>query len=327
MLEGRPVDHVPFMPITMMFAADMIGVKYGKYAFDHDLLVEGQLRTAEEFGIDFVSCISDPGREAADCGAVLELFEDQPPALGATRSLLADKADLAKLGLPDPLGGARMYDRVLAAAALDERVGEELLVEGWVEGPCAEGADLRGLDRLMIDFFDDEDFVRDLFEFALEMALRFARAQVEAGADLIGVGDAAASLVGPRVYREFVWPYEKRLLEGLHDMGAKARLHICGNITSLLADIGKLGFDIVDLDSMVDPALAREAMGPGQVLLGNLDPVRTVRNGTPASIVRALEECHAKAGARYIVGGGCEIPRDTAHDNLRAMGEYARTHP
>ena len=29
------------------------------------------------------------------------------------------------------------------------------------------------------------------------MGLEFARAQVDAGVDLIGVGDAAASLVGP----------------------------------------------------------------------------------------------------------------------------------
>ena len=43
MLEGRPADCLPLMPITMMFAADAIGVPYGRYATDYRLLVEGQL--------------------------------------------------------------------------------------------------------------------------------------------------------------------------------------------------------------------------------------------------------------------------------------------
>ena len=44
----------------------------------------------------------------------------------------------------------------------------------------------------MVDFMDDPDFVRDVFEQVVTMALAFAKAQVEAGADLIGIGDAAA---------------------------------------------------------------------------------------------------------------------------------------
>ena len=70
MIEGRRVDHLPLMPITMMFAADQIGVKYKQYATDYRTLVEGQLRTAERFGCDQVSCISDPAREVTDLGDV-----------------------------------------------------------------------------------------------------------------------------------------------------------------------------------------------------------------------------------------------------------------
>src|ERR1019366_2922794 len=103
------------------------------------------------------------------------------------------------------------------------------MIEGWVEGPIAEGADLRGINTLMLDFFDDPAFVRDLFAFVVEMELRFAREQLRAGADVIGVGDAAASLVGPDIYNELVWPYEKKLVDGIHALGGKARLHICGN--------------------------------------------------------------------------------------------------
>ena len=67
-------------------------------------------------------------------------------------------------------------------------------------------------------------------------------------------------------------------------------------------------------------------MGASQVILGNADPVRVVRNGTPEDVFKAIGECHHQAGPRFIVGPGCEIPRDTPHENVRAFAEYARAH-
>ena len=323
-LEGRAVDRLPLMPITMMFAADRSGVPYGRYAADYRVMAEAQLHTAEEFDFDYVSCISDPAREAADCGATVHYFDDQPPAIDETRALLTDKAVLGRLQVPDPLGGGRMHDRVRAAALLHERVGGQRIVEGWIEGPCAEAADLRGINRLMTDFFDDPPFVRDLFEFVLDMETRFAAAQVAAGADLVGLGDAAASLVGPQIYQEFVLPYERRLVDAVHALGVKVRLHICGNTRRILAEIGTLGCDLVDIDYMVPLEEARRAMGPSQVLAGNLNPVAAVRNGTPDGIARAVAECHRQAGPRYVVAAGCEIPRDTPAANVLALRDYAQ---
>ncbi len=324
LLEGRPVDRRPLMPITMMFAADRIARKYRDYAADHRVLVEGQVRVAEEFDFDHVSAISDPAREAADCGAFIEYFDDQPPAIVESRALLADKTALARLKMPDPLGGGRMHDRVQAVALLRERVGRDRLVEGWIEGPIAQAADLRGLNTILLDLVDDPGFVRDLFEFVVEMELRFARAQVEAGADIIGVGDAAASLVGPGLYEEQVWPYERRLVDGLHALGTRVRLHICGKTRGLLEGMGRLGCEIVDLDSMAPLDEARARMGPDQVLLGNINPVSVLRNGTPEAVTEALEHCRSAAGTRWIVGAGCEVVRDTPIENLRAMCAFAR---
>ena len=325
-LEGKPVDHLPLMPITMLFAATEAGVRYGEYARDHRVLVESQLQIAERFGFDYVSCISDPAREAADCGATVEYFDDQPPALVETEALLADKSVLRRLKPPDPLGGGRMTDRVRAAALFKDKIGTEKLIEGWIEGPCAEAADLRGINTLMTDFFDDPPFVRDLFDFVIDMELRFARAQIDAGIDLMGVGDAAASLVGPQIYEEFVWPSEKRLVDGLHAMGTRVRLHIGGNTRRILDGMGRLGCEIVDLDYPAPIDEGRAHMGPHQVLLGNLNPVALMRDGTAQAVTTAIGLCHRQAGPRFIVGAGCEIPRGTPEANLRALCEYAQTH-
>jgi MtaA/CmuA family methyltransferase len=325
-LAGRPADRLPLMPITMMFAANLIGARYRDYCTDYRVLVEGQIRVADEFGFDYVNTMSDPAREAADCGATVEYFDSQPVALVEDKALLAEKSKLASLKVPDPLGGGRMHNGIKALGLFKERVGKEKIIEGWIEGPIAEAADLRGINTLMLDFFDDAAFVRDLFEFVIEMELRFAREQVKAGADIIGLGDAAASLVGPQIYEEFVWPYEQKLVAGIQSLGAGVRLHICGNTRRILEGMGKLRCDIVDLDSLATIAEARQKMGPNQMLLGNLNPVAVLRNGTASGVTAEVAQCHREAGPRFIVGAGCEVPRDTPLENLRALCAYAHSH-
>lgn len=325
LLGGSPVDRPPVMPITMQFAGAHVGALYRNYCTDFRTLVEGQIRVAEHYGFDYVNTMSDPAREAADCGADVCFFDHQPVAIVEENALLADKSRLAQLQIPDPLGGGRMHNGIRALALYKQRIGSEKIIEGWIEGPIAEAADLRGINNVMTDFFDDPQFVHDLFSFVVEMELRFAAEQVKAGADCIGVGDAAASLVGPAIYEKFVWPYEKKLVDGLHQLGTKVRLHICGDVRRLLKGIAKLGCDIVDLDSPVPVAEARAALGPEVVLIGNLNPVTAVRDAAAESIMAELASCHAAAGPRFIVGAGCEIPRDTPSENVRAFREYANS--
>jgi len=325
MIDRRPVDRIPFMPITMMFAADQIGVRYGEYVRDFRVLVEAQLRTAERFDIDQVSCISDPMREAADLGANVRFFDDQPPAADESQSLLADKNTLASLKIPDPLSGGRMLDRVKAAALLKQKVAGDRIVEGWIEGPCTQAANLRGINRLMLDFADDPVFVQDLFDFVVELELVFARAQAEAGVELMGVGDAAVSLAGPAIFRRLIQSAHKKLVDGLKAMGLRTRSHMCGNTRRILKERGQLGYDIIDLDSSVPMAEARLHM-PGEVLLGNLATIEVLRNGSALDVATALSQCHDAAGDFYIVGAGCEVPRDTPEANLFAMLEFARSH-
>ncbi len=183
----------------------------------------------------------------------------------------------------------------------------------------------------MMDFYDDPSFIRDLTAFVFEVEMAFARAQVEAGADFIGVGDAAASLIGPDLYREFAWEYEKRYVQELHRMGVPVRLHICGNITALLPMIREVGADILDLDSMVSVSDARRDVGARTLLAGNVNPVAVVRDGNPTLVREKLQACFAQAGGReYAVAAGCEIPRDSPdrqparHDRVRPIPSSRR---
>jgi uroporphyrinogen decarboxylase len=68
-LDGGQPDNLPRIPILMQFAAEHIGSHYGAFASDYRVLVEANLRCAEDFGLDQLSAISDPYRETAGFGA------------------------------------------------------------------------------------------------------------------------------------------------------------------------------------------------------------------------------------------------------------------
>ena len=322
---GGAADGLLFIPITMMLAADEINVAYSKYATDYRNQLRGQAAISERYDIDHVSAISDPATEAADLGADVIFYDNQPPAINEANAVLAKKSSLAILRPVKPEDGRRMSNRLEVVRSLKEQLGGEKIIEGWIEGPTSEASDLRGINSLMMDLVIDPGFVRELMDFTAEVSIALARAQLAAGADIIGVGDAASSLVGPELYTSIIKPYQKRYIDEIHAAGGLVRLHICGNIEQMLPHMTDLGMDILDLDSMVSVAAAREYMGSGVVLSGNIDPVSVVKDGSPEGIISGLCDCFEQAGgAYYAVNAGCEIPRGTPAANMDAMRRFAR---
>jgi len=177
------------------------------------------------------------------------------------------------------------------------------------------------VSRFMIDLIDDAPFAREVMDLCTAVAVDFASAQIEAGADTIGVGDAVVSQISPAMYERLVAPFQKRLFDRIHSSGGRVRLHICGDINAHLPIIAGLGADIVDCDSMVDMARARKILGPGVALTGNLDPVNAVMKSTPQKIRRDLRAIYESVGDPWFVNGGCEIPAGTPPENLRALCE------
>jgi len=324
--NGNSEEGLPFIPITMMVAADEIGVPYLEYATDYRVHVKGQAGISERFSIDHVSSISDPATEAADLGAEVVYYDDQPPAIQEANALLADKARLKSLRIVKPEDGKRMNNRVELVRRLKEELGHEKIIEGWIEGPTAESSDLRGINNLMMDLMLEPDFVTDLMAFTSEVSLGLAKAQVEAGADVIGVGDAAASLVGPDLYQRIIKPFQRRYIETIHSFGALVRLHICGNIEPILPYMNDLKIDILDIDSMVSVEKARTCLGEKVLLAGNINPVSVLKDGRPDIIKHALSSCYEMAGKnRYAVAAGCEVPRGTPSENIHAMRMFAES--
>jgi len=243
-------------------------------------------------------------------------------AEGVPRCLdLIVKTDDDVLNLPDPdvYKCERTLDRINGAALFQQRLKGTIPVGGWIEGPLAEACDLAGVDSMLIRVMTDSDFTNRLMDKCLVLAKKFAKAQVEAGCDLIGIGDAICSQIDRETYDLFVRDRHAELISFVHECGVPVKLHICGNISHLLESIRTVNTDIIDLDWQVDIDEARRILGNNVVIGGNLNPVlvQDKTAGEVYSMSRALTDRYKNQ--KYLLAAGCEIPVLTPHENLMAM--------
>lgn len=321
-LEGKPVDKIPNLNILMAFASKFINADFDKFCLDYRYLVEANLKSNEYFGIDMLNTMSDPMRELYDFGARVEFPHDSMPI--CKEHFINDPSDLSKLKLFDPLSSTRMLDRIRAIELYKKETGNTYSILGWVEGAFAEACDLRGINELMVDIIDEPEFVKELMDICCEEAILCAKEQIKAGVDFIGIGDAAASLISPSMYREFVLPYEKKIIREIHEAGGKAKLHICGNITQLLDDIWKSEADIIDIDWMVDMETTVEKFTGNCCINGNFDPVGVLLNGTVDDVKQAVVKCIKSGNERLFISAGCEVPKNTPYENLKAVDDVLK---
>jgi MtaA/CmuA family methyltransferase len=328
-VAGKPVDRLSAQPMIMMLAAKHFGVSFLDYTKDGRLMAASQLKIAEDFDIDCLLTCSDPAREVVDIAGEdsIEWLLDQGPVINEEKAALLDPARLRQFRVPDPLGGGRMHDRIKAIEIMRREVGQEKSIVGWVEGPLALGAELRGLSRIMTDFIDDPGFVDDLLDFTSEVALCYAEAQIQAGADTIGMSDAAACMMGPKYYARFLHPRQQRVFQEIkrRHPHVLTRQHICGQTGPILEKMKELAVDIYELDFPVDLAQAKPILGD-RVISGNVSTVTTLLRGTPEEVYAAAAQCHADCGRNFIVGSGCEVSPLTPPENLRALVRYAQDH-
>lgn len=321
-IAGRPVDRTPFHPILMRWAAKYAGVNYREFCLDYRVKCAAMIRCAEDFGIDWVTVLSDPYVEAQAFGIQVEFPENDLPL--ERGGLLESAEAAAKLRPCAAKEHARMTNRINEIRQFKHLAGDRYFTVGWVEGPVAEYGDLRGLSDASLDFYDEPEAVHKALDVITESAIGFITEQVKAGADCIGIGDAFCSQIGPVLYREFAFDREKKMVEHIHSLGALAKLHICGNTTGLIPDMIKTGADIVDIDHLV---LSMEPFaslpGPQQVFSGNTDPVAVIQNGKEETIRQHVRRCSRESGGRCIVSAGCEVTPGTSLTNMRTFAEAA----
>lgn len=318
LLKGKKEkERIFFRPILMHFAARFNNTTYGKFASDYKTLVESNIRSMEYFDTDMVSLISDPFRETSAFGAPVEFIDEGVPR--CLEKIVKSIDDVRNLKNPDVYKEERTLDRIKGAEYYQKLLKGTVPVSGWIEGPLAEACDLAGVSEMLLNLMIDPDFSNLLMDKCMVTAKKFAKAQIEAGCDLIGIGDAICSQIDKGSYDLFVRQRHCELIAFIHECGASVKLHICGDTSHLLESFRDLNADIIDLDWQVDLDHAREKLGDEIVIGGNINPVliQDLSEKEVFDLSRNLVDRYKEQ--KYLLAAGCEITVLTPHQNLTAM--------
>jgi uroporphyrinogen-III decarboxylase len=228
---------------------------------------------------------------------------------------------LKSLKSPDVYKCERTLDRIRGAELYARELKGTVPVIGWIEGPLAEACDLAGISEVLVMMMTDPGSSDLLMDKCVITAKDFALAQINAGCDIIGIGDAICSQIDPGTYDMHVKHRHIEIIRFIQQKGARVKLHICGDISHLLPSIAELDADIVDLDYQVDMINARRILGLRPVLCGNINPLLVQDLPAEELESRVREMLSSMKGQKYILSAGCEITLNTPVANLIAMSK------
>jgi uroporphyrinogen decarboxylase len=238
--------------------------------------------------------------------------------------------DLEKLSIPDPLVTGRLPIHMETLEIVKREVGDRVPLFSYVPGPFTLAGQLCDINKLLKSTLKDPEFIHNLTEITTAAAVRYARANVEAGIDVVVVSDPTASpnLISPQSFNTFAAPGIKKVFGAAREAGAVVSLHVCGQTTPILESMCDTGAQILEVDHPVDLADAKEQVGHRVCLQGNIDPSDPIFTGTPEAVDEAAERCIAQAGAGggFILSSGCEIPPEAPIVNIRAMVRAAENY-
>lgn len=331
---GKPVDCVPTAPYIGNYGAAVAGVPISAYNTDGQRMAEAQAKAWEKHRLDVVVAQSDNYYIAQSFGVKIKQPENDTPYVVQSAISSLDEADR----LPETIDvyrDGRMYVYLEAVRRLKEIFGSDVAIRSGGTGMFSLAGHVMGtqefLTELALAELDEDETKLEQIDLLMtrmtDALIAFSTAAVEAGCDFAVCGDSAASpdLISPEFYQKFVFPYEKRYFSAMQSVckkhGAVRLLHICGNTTPILSSMCQTGADILEIDHKVDLAEARQIVGDEICLMGNLDPVSVLLEGTPELVTEKSFEAIEKGGKNgsFILGSGCEVAQKTPLANIIAM--------
>ena len=291
----------------------------------------------DRFKPDGIFYIMDLTVEAEALGAKINFSTNQAPSVAG--HIISSEQDLKNLPIPDPAKAGRMplFLKVM------EKMKKTLPIPkaAYVIGPLTLAGEITGVKNLMKILIRSTDFAKKILEFTTEVSKGYARALVEAGADIICMLEPTAVLISPKHFSRFSKPYVEEISQSLR---AVTVLHICGNTTPLIPEMITTKVNGISIDSVVDLVAVLGKIENGMAVIGNIDPMKAMVFDPPETIrekVLSLRKrassqektfsalCHKsfstgalgqKIGhSNFILSSGCDLPPEVPLENVAAF--------
>ena len=215
-----------------------------------------------------------------------------------------------------------------------QALGDDGILGTWTpHGPFNNASLLLDLDKLYMLYLIDFPFYEKLMDYAMDRILPYTRAIDAAGVDVHCVGgNVPGGFLGKKNYDRYILPFEKKYIDFVQQNGTPAMYHNCGKIMALVESYKQLGARIVEPFSppplLGDANLkkVKELVGEDYIILGGVDQVTHLQNGTVDEVKRVTEETMltGKPGGRFILQSADFLEYGTPLENLEAFAQVAK---
>lgn len=200
----------------------------------------------------------------------------------------------------------------------------------WVPGATFNHASLlMDLNDVYSLFLIDYPFYERLMKFCLKRTLPFIKAIANSGVDTISMGgNVPGGFLGIKNYEKYILPFEREYIKNARDFGVKTIYHNCGEIMALAESYKRLETDVVE--PFAPPPLgdgnlkeAKKISGGTYVIIGNIDQVNVLKNGSNDEVKRVTRETVeiGKEGGKFILQTADYLEYGTPLDNIKAYVE------
>ena len=194
---------------------------------------------------------------------------------------------------------------------------------GYALGPMDTAAELLGYNTLMLELFDHPKLVHEMFDLITDCLIRWLHAQEKVNGRLkrLFIPEHAPAQLSRQHFDEFSFPYLQRIFG---EFPQAIRLyHNEGQALHLLERIADFGADIFHFGTDMEETVER--IGKRVCLMGNLDPLEVMLNGSTEQVVRAAQACLEIGGQHggFLLSTAGGMAPETPRENIQAAIDAA----
>lgn len=312
------------LPILSFPSVALLGVSVRELIANSELQAEGMRLIAERTNALASVSFMDLSVEAECFGSTIHFSDDEVPTV--VGRIIETPEDADNLVVPE-VGSARSGVYVEAIKKAVQRIHGRPILAGMI-GPFSLAARLMDVSEAMVYCYDEPEMVETVMEKVTGFLVAYAKAYKAAGAHGVVIAEPVAGMLSPALEEEFSAPYVKKIVDAVQDDSFIVVYHNCGNnVLRMTESILTTGAAVYHFGNAIDMAEMMKKMPSDVLVMGNVDPAGTLKEGTVEKVKAETLELLKKCGeyANFIPSTGCDIPPLTPWENIEAFFETVDT--
>lgn len=307
------------IPIMTHPGIELLGKTVRDAVTDGRVHFEAVRILAKDYPSAAATMMMDLSVEAEAFGAPVRFADDEVPTVNAR--IIETANDVERLKVPT-LEAGRVQQYLLAARLAASSISDRPVFAGCI-GPFSLAGRLYDMTEIMTAIFTEPETVHALLEKCTQFLLSYARGFKQQGVNGIVIAEPAAGVLSPDDCMAFSSQYVRRIVQEVQEDFFTVVLHNCGARDPIVPAMLSTGARAFHFGNVIDMTVPLAAIPPDRLVMGNIDPVRTLKMASPDALRESVLELlrKTKPYKNHVLSTGCDSPPGVPLENVNTFYE------